>query len=146
MESILFLHRFKLRGVGSVSDAALRMNESWPAGRPPRSRFQTLLSSSNSHDSLNFFWTVRLLRWAFHFSTDFSFMMCLTTLGNVLLSIDSTDSIARFKTSLADLEELKTDCILCMVARGHASFVHLLLFQANFLLPLKHLILQASLN
>ena len=71
--------------VGSVSDAALRIKESWPAGKPFIILDQTFVSLSSSYTSVNFFWTVSLCKWLFQCSLSILAWMALVDLGKVIL-------------------------------------------------------------
>ena len=85
--SVLYLQRARFIGVGSVSDAALRIKESWPAGKPFIILDQTFVSLSSSHTSVNFFWTVSLCKWLFQCSLSILAWMALVDLGKVTLFI-----------------------------------------------------------
>ena len=57
--SIFSRHRLRLSGVGRVSVPALRRKDSWPAGRPCRTLFHTLFTSSSSATDKILVWTDR---------------------------------------------------------------------------------------
>ena len=80
--SVLYLQRARFIGVGSVSDAALRIKGSWPAGKPFIILDQTFVSLSSSHTSVNFFWTVSLCKWLFQCSLSILAWMALVDLDH----------------------------------------------------------------
>ena len=100
--SVLYLQRARFRGVGSVSDAALRIKESWPAGKPPIILDQTFVSLSSTHTSENFFWTVSLCKWLFQCSLSILTWMALVDFGKVTLFISLMEPTASWRALQAD--------------------------------------------
>ena len=96
------VYRARFIGVGSVSDAALRIKESWPAGKPFIILDQTFVSLSSSHTSVNFFWTVSLCKWLFQCSLSILAWMAQVDLGKVTLFISLMEPTASWRTSPAD--------------------------------------------
>ena len=100
--SVLYLQRARFIGVGSGSDAALRIKESWPAGKPFIILDQTFVSLSSSHTSVNFFWAVSLCKWLFQCSLFILAWMALVDLGKVTLFIFLMEPTASWRASQAD--------------------------------------------
>lgn len=99
-ESVLYHQWAKFIGVGSVSEAACKMNESWPAGRPCWILAQTLFFFSNLQVSENLLWTVSLERWSSHLWESKLFQIILDALGKVDRLMSDRYCLARRRVSV----------------------------------------------
>ena len=61
--SVRILHLNMFMGVGSVSEEALKIKDSWPGGKPHKILFHTGASVSRSKEACSFDWTWRDERW-----------------------------------------------------------------------------------
>ena len=92
--SVRYFQRLRFRGVRSMSEAARTMKDNWPGGSPSMILFQTWLSDSSTHTSLNFPCNERHSRLESHFPLLCSRWTARVALGSVFREIDSMELVA----------------------------------------------------